>query len=80
MVTEFNDWIFDESRQAGDTGIVYNNGSYTGYHIIFFVGENDPYWMVQVRNNKKEADYTAWMDGLVENAVVTEGSGMQYVG
>ncbi|MBO4854679.1 MAG: peptidylprolyl isomerase [Oscillospiraceae bacterium] len=80
MVTEFNDWIFDESRQSGDTGIVYNSGAYTGYHIIYFVGENDPYWMVQVRSDRKEADYTAWLDGLVENAVVTEGSGMEYVG
>ena len=29
MVTEFNDWCFDESRQPGDTGIVYNEGGYT---------------------------------------------------
>lgn len=80
MVTEFNDWIFDESRQPGDTGIVYNDGSYTGYHVIYFVGQNDPYWMVQVRSAKRSADYNAWMESLTADAVVTEGSGMQYVG
>ena len=42
MVTEFNDWCFDESRQPGDTGIVYNEGSYTGYHVIYFVGTDAP--------------------------------------
>lgn len=80
MVTEFNDWIFDETRQSGDTGIVYNNGNYTGYHVIYFVGQNDPYWMVQVRDAKLTADYNDWMDSLTKDAVVTEGSGMKYVG
>lgn len=80
MVTEFNDWIFDESRQTGDTGIVYNKGSYTGYHVIYFVGQNEPYWKVQVRTAELSADYTEWLDSLTKDAVVTEGSGMQYVG
>jgi len=34
MVTEFNDWCFDESRQTGDTGLVRT--SY-GYHVMYFV-------------------------------------------
>lgn len=34
MVTEFNDWCFDETRQAGDTGLVR---SPYGYHIMYFV-------------------------------------------
>ena len=50
MVTGFNDWCFDESRKAGDTGIVENDGNYIGYHVMYFVGTDDPYWMVQVRN------------------------------
>ena len=37
-VTEFNDWCFDGSRKAGDTGIIR---SQYGYHIMYFVGQND---------------------------------------
>ena len=35
MVTEFNNWIFDDARKAGDVEIVKT--SY-GYHIMYFVG------------------------------------------
>lgn len=34
MTTEFNDWIFDDARTDGETGIVKT--AY-GYHIIYFV-------------------------------------------
>ena len=37
-VTEFNDWCFDGSRKAGDTGIIR---SQYGYHIMYFIGKND---------------------------------------
>ena len=77
MVTEFNDWCFDESRQPGDTGIVYNEGSYTGYHVIYFVGTDAPYWQVQVRNAMKNADYTQWNNALVKDITATEASGMK---
>lgn len=40
MVTEFNDWCFDESRQYGDYGLVQT--SY-GYHVMYFVG-SEPMW------------------------------------
>lgn len=48
MVTEFNDWCFDASRQPGDTGIVKT--SY-GYHIMYFVGTTDEiYWRTAVKS------------------------------
>lgn len=40
-VPEFNDWIFDESRQHGDTDIVI---SQFGPHIMFFVQANGIDW------------------------------------
>ena len=37
-------WIFDEARQPGDTDIIYcSNTSYTGYHIVYYVGEGERY-------------------------------------
>jgi parvulin-like peptidyl-prolyl isomerase len=40
MVTEFNDWIFDESREYGNYGLIKTT---YGYHIMFFV-ESTPAW------------------------------------
>ena len=39
MISEFNDWLFDEERKAGDTGIIFSEE--TGYHIMYYVGESD---------------------------------------
>ena len=50
MVTEFDEWCFDTSRQPGDHEIVRT--SY-GYHIMYFVGEGDyVYW-----SSVAESDY-----------------------
>lgn len=38
MVTEFNDWCFDDQRKVGDHGIVKT--SY-GYHIMYYVGQTE---------------------------------------
>ena len=83
MVTGFNDWCFDESRKAGDTGIVANDatgGSYIGYHVMYFVGTDDPYWMVQVRKAMMNKAYSEWSANLVKDITATENSGMKYVG
>ena len=49
MVTEFNDWLFDSSRQVGDVEIVKTE-SY-GYHIMYFDGEGErKEWQVDCAN------------------------------
>lgn len=40
MVSEFNDWCFDESRQSGDHGLVK---TVYGYHIMFFSAHRNWY-------------------------------------
>ena len=77
MVTEFNDWCFDAARKTGDTDIVET--SY-GYHIMYFVGQDIPYWQVRVTNTLKTNDFNEWYDGLQQDYTVTEGSGMKFVG
>jgi len=77
MVDAFNDWIFDEARQVGDTGIVETD---YGFHVMYFSGENIPYWQVQVRNALRNADHTAWMESLTADLTAVEGPGMKYVG
>ncbi len=46
MVKEFNDWVFDESREYGHTGLVKTT---YGYHIMFYV-KSTPSWIVYTRN------------------------------
>lgn len=50
MIGDFNDWIFAEGRQVGDTGLVKNTESYTqGWHIIYYQADNEPAWKVAAR-------------------------------
>lgn len=58
MVAEFNNWCFDETRQPGDTEIIYSED--TGYHIMYFVGEDEPYWKIQVEETLSDAAYSEW--------------------
>ena len=46
MVAEFEAWIFDESRQPGDTGLVKTK---YGYHVMYFVGSEE-IWITACRN------------------------------
>ena len=77
MVTEFNDWCFDESRKSGDTGIV---GTDYGYHIMYFVGENLPFWKTLVINDLKGTDYNEWESNLPSECNIQQGFGMKFVG
>lgn len=39
MVTEFNDWLFDEARVSGDVEIVKTEDY--GYHIMYYIGDGE---------------------------------------
>ena len=78
MVSEFEDWCFDPSRQAGDTGIVQT--SY-GYHVMYFVGTSEnPYWYDQAENSLKSAAYSDWYAAITDGITAEQLSGMKYVG
>lgn len=46
MVATFNDWCFDESRQAGDYGIVETR---FGYHIMYFSARGEEVWKTKTQ-------------------------------
>ena len=77
MVDTFNDWIFDDARQSGDTGIVKSD---YGYHIIYFISDGLATWKVSAENTLKSDALTAWQESLVEPyEAVTDEKGMGYV-
>ena len=77
MVETFNDWIFDSARKPGDSGIVKTD---YGYHLMYYVGENEPVWMGSARSSLATADLDEWTDGLTESYPAVEAGGTSYLG
>lgn len=62
MVNPFSVWCFDNGRKAGDTGIVKTQ---FGYHIMYFVGENDEkVWEYNAKQTLASEDSTSLSDKL----------------
>ncbi len=61
MVDTFNAWIFDKSRQPGDTGIVQSN---YGYHVMYFVGQAGEEWKINIHDVLAEQAYDAYLKDL----------------
>lgn len=81
MVEEFNDWCFDPARKSGDTGIVYGEStSYKGYHIMYFVGTDLPYWQVTATSDLMSEDVSAWYAEKTEGYTAEQQNGIRYVG
>lgn len=81
MVENFNNWIFDETRQVGDVGLVVNKGpGYYGWHVVYFQATHEPEWLAQVRTDKSNADVTAWNDSVVEGYEAVTTSSFEKVG
>ncbi len=68
MVTPFEDWCFDASRQAGDTGLVESR---YGVHVMYFVSKNDtPYYEQQIRTSKGSEGLTEAIQEITDAATV----------
>ncbi len=60
MTTEFNDWLFDESRQPGDHDIVE---TYYGWHIMYYVGEGEGNaWQSTAESSLKSNDFSEMVE------------------
>lgn len=68
MVEEFDAWLFDDARKAGDIEIV-ETAQY-GAHIMYYVGEGEPVWKLSVESALKNEKYTAAYEALAEKVNV----------
>ncbi len=76
MVTAFNDWCFDLSRKAGDTGVVQTE---YGAHVMYYSGTSETlYRDFMIENELRNADVTEWNTGLTE-AMTSETLNTDYV-
>ena len=70
MVTNFENWCFDEARKAGDTDIVETE---YGYHIMYFVsGSEQNYRDYMITNDKLTEEVNAWQEALIKAISVEE--------
>lgn len=68
MVAEFESWLFDDTRKAGDVEIV-ETADY-GAHIMYYVGEGEPQWKLSVESALKSEKYNAAYKALTEKVTV----------
>ena len=71
MVAEFDEWIFDTDRKAGDTGIIE---TVYGYHVMYFVGDSETnYRDYLITNELRAIDMENWYTGLCDALAITDG-------
>jgi len=70
MVSEFEGWALDESRKAGDVGIVETN---YGYHIMYFISTETTTWADTIRTDLASEKYNEFSEELVEADSVKAG-------
>lgn len=71
MVPEFEGWALDETRKAGDVGIVETT---YGYHIMYFIQTETTTWSDTIRNDLAAEKYNEFTEELVsgENVKASE--------
>ncbi|NLL38157.1 MAG: hypothetical protein GX254_01015 [Clostridiales bacterium] len=62
MVPEIEEWLFSGDRKPGDTEVLYvSSGSYSGYHIIYFVGNGERRDRMIARELLEKEWYEEWI-------------------
>ena len=80
MVPGVNSFLFEEGHSAGDTGVVLGeSSSYTGYHVMYYVGENRRNADILAEDMKRDEDYDAKYEELSAPYTIKEGLGMRFV-
>ena len=63
MVEAFENWIFDEARTAGETGIVETT---YGYHVMYFIGDGKLAWENTAHSGVLNDLFTKWVETNAE--------------
>lgn len=68
MVTEFNNWLFLDTRKPGDSGIVKTE---FGYHIMYYIGSDDtPAWKKSMDTLMRQDSFNALYETISEKYTV----------
>lgn len=86
LVPEFNEWLFDDGRAPGDVEVIRHEAGdsdgnkYWGYHMAYYVGENEPAWMGTVRDTLAGEGQNEWIDQQAEAYPAALAGGADYLG
>ena len=80
MVPGVNDFLFAPGRTAGDTDVVFGQSEgYTGYHVMYFVGENTRNCDLLAEDAKRDEDFSAASAEITAGYEAKEGSTINLV-
>ena len=74
MVEEFEEWLFDSTRVEGEIGYPEPVKTTYGYHIMYYVGNENETWRSEIKKTLSGNDNTAYLKGIQETHPVTVNS------
>ena len=81
MVGDIDTFLFEAGRKVGDTAVLHgNNGSYDGYHLVYFVGEGQLYGLAQAEAQMTNEAYTEWESGITADVTAEPAGAFKLIG
>lgn len=72
MTAELSDWIFDSSRQAGDTvAITVSDTTY----VLYYVGQDQPEWKISIKNTLVSQAMSQYLEDITADITVEDPKG-----
>ena len=72
MTAELGDWIFDSSRQAGDTvAITVSDTTY----VLYYVGQDQPEWKISIKNTLVSQAMSQYLEDITADITVEDPKG-----
>lgn len=75
-VESFRSWAVDPARKPGDAGLVKSE---YGWHIMYYVGTNDPIWKQTAGSSLLEQDYEQLAADAARGWNISQGIGMNFI-
>lgn len=72
MTEELSNWIFDSSRQAGDTvAITVNETTY----VLYYIGQDQPEWKINIKNTLVSQAMSQYVEDITADITVEDPKG-----
>ena len=72
MTEELSSWIFDSSRQAGDTvAITVSDTTY----VLYYIGQDQPEWKISIKNTLVSDAMSQYVDDITADITVEDPKG-----
>ncbi len=73
MTAELSEWIFDSSRQAGDTVVITVSDATT--YVLYYVGQDQPEWKISIKNTLVSQAMSEYLQSITADITVEDPKG-----